>query len=117
MKLLAVATILTAASAAVAQDTARTPITNLPGYEEPARPWPNLVESKRARNCRDRIEWVREEMGQPKFEREPASPDKPLMMYAVDHRVDGCGVLVPVANPADIRQAPEPGRPEVIPAR
>ena len=88
-----------------------------PAYEAPARAWSSVEEAEEARRCRDRIEQVRREDGQPRLEREPASPDKPLLMYAVDHRVDGCGVLVPVNDPADLRHPPEPGRPEVIPAR
>ena len=88
-----------------------------PAYEAPAQAWRSVEDAEQARRCRDRIEQVRSEAGKPRLEREPARPDKPLLMYAVDHRVDGCGVLVPVGDRADIRQAPEPGRPEVIPAR
>lgn len=88
-----------------------------PSYETPAKPWSSVESAERTRQCRDRIERARAEAGKPKLERQPASPEKPLLMYAVDHRVDGCGVLVPVSDPADIRQPPEPGKPELIPAR
>lgn len=88
-----------------------------PAYEAPARPWSSVEQAERERRCRDRIEQARAEAGKPKLEREPAKPDEPLLIYAVDHRVDGCGVLVPVADPSDIRQSPEPGPPELIPAR
>ena len=37
----------------------------------------------------------------------PNLPDKPELIYAVDHRRDGCGVLVMHGNPADIRPVPE----------
>jgi hypothetical protein len=87
-----------------------------PGFEAPAAPWTSVEQAERDRRCRDRIEQARSEAGRPKLEREPASPDKPLLIYAVDHRVDGCGVLVPVGDPADIRQSPPPGPPAVIPA-
>ena len=88
-----------------------------PVYEAPAKAWSSVEEAEEARRCRDRIEQVRTEAGKPRLEREPASSDAPLLMYAVDHRVDGCGVLVPVSDPTDLRQAPEPGRPAIIPAR
>ena len=88
-----------------------------PAYEAPAKPWSSVEEAERQRRCRDRIEQVRAEAGKPNLEREAASPDEPLLMYAVDHRVDGCGVLVPVADRADIRQSPEPGAPRIVPAR
>lgn len=88
-----------------------------PAYEAPAKPWTSVQQAARERRCRDRIEQARADAGNPKLERKTASPDEPLLMYAVDHRVDGCGVIVPVNDPADIRQGPEPGRPEVIPAR
>ena len=87
-----------------------------PAYDAPAKAWPDIDAAEAARACRDRIEQVRDQAGRPKLERGPASPDKPLMMYAVDHRVDGCGVLVPVSDPADIRPAPEPGEVRLIPA-
>ncbi|MEM6475615.1 MAG: hypothetical protein AAF687_05555 [Pseudomonadota bacterium] len=59
--------------------------------------------------CRDRISKVREEAGQtPLLNREPASPDKPLAIYAVDRRVDGCNVMVMKGDPSDIRPLPKP---------
>lgn len=88
-----------------------------PGYEAPAKRWTSVEEADRDRRCRDRIAQVRADEGKPRLEREPASPDQPLLMYAVDHRVDGCAVLVPVSDPADIRQSPLPGKLEIIPAR
>lgn len=88
-----------------------------PGYEAPAKRWTSVEEADRDRRCRDRIAQVRADEGKPRLEREPASPDQPLLMYAVDHRVDGCAVLVPVSDPADIRQSTLPGKLEIIPAR
>ncbi|QIQ86123.1 hypothetical protein [Erythrobacter sp.] len=59
--------------------------------------------------CRDRIEQVRRASGQPPLmQRGPATPDDPLMIYAVDRRQDGCAVMVVKGEPADIRPLPEP---------
>lgn len=91
-------------------------VMSLPSYEEPARPWPSVDAAEADRRCRDRIEQVRAQAGKPKLERGPADPGEPLLMYAVDHRIDGCGVLVPVADPADVRTSPEPGPARLIPA-
>lgn len=61
--------------------------------------------------CRDVISHARQEAGKPPLlEREPASPDKPYHIYAVDRRQDGCAVMVMHGDPADIR--PLPARPE-----
>lgn len=87
------------------------------GYQAPAQPWSSVEDADKAHDCRNRIEQVRSKAGKPQLERGPAKFDEPLLVYAVDQRVDGCGVLVPVADPADLRQAPEPNRPEIIPAR
>ncbi len=69
--------------------------------------------------CRDRITRAREAFGKPPMlEREPASPDKPHLIYAVDRRQDGCSVMVMKGDPDDIRQLP--GKMEgslLIPAR
>jgi hypothetical protein len=61
--------------------------------------------------CRDRITHAREAAGKPPLlEREPASPDRPYLIYAVDRRQDGCAVMVMKGDPADIR--PLPVRPD-----
>lgn len=61
--------------------------------------------------CRDVISQARQEAGKPPLlEREPASPDKPYHIYAVDRRQDGCAVMVMKGDPADIR--PLPARPD-----
>ena len=46
------------------------------------------------RNCTDTWETVMEERGQARFRREPASPDSPQMVRAVDYDIDGCDFLV-----------------------
>ncbi len=37
---------------------------------------------------------MREERGLPQLDRGTASPSEPLLVEAVDHRIDGCSVLV-----------------------
>jgi hypothetical protein len=72
-------------------------------------------------NCADRIRQVRAERGLPPlsedggnvstgtlFDRKPAMPDEGLLVSAVDHRVDRCGVLMVHDNPGDIRPVPQP---------
>ena len=70
--------------------------------------------------CADRISLVRAERGLPPlaerndaasgmlFDRRPAKPEEGLLFSAVDHRLDGCGVLVMHNNPRDIRPVPQP---------
>ena len=73
------------------------------------------------KNCADRIRQVRAERGLPPlsedggnvssgtlFDRKPARPDEGLLVSAVDHRVDRCGVLMVHDNPGDIRPVPQP---------
>jgi hypothetical protein len=70
--------------------------------------------------CRDRIEMVREERGLPRLQRDAASPNEPVLIAAVDHRIDGCSVLVMHGNTADVRPIPAPEGParlQPIPAR
>lgn len=92
------------------------PIMNLPAYGDPATPWSSVDDAiERATACRNRIEQARAAAGKPRLDREPASPDEPLLMYAVDRRLDGCGVLVPVGDPAAVRVSPRPGKPAFRP--
>ena len=63
----------------------------------------------RGEECRDRIVHARDALGQPPLlRREPASPERPLAIYAVDRTQDGCSVLVMMGDPDDIRPMPEP---------
>ena len=62
--------------------------------------------------CRDSIHMVRAERGLPRLQRETASPDEPLMIAAVDHRIDGCAVMVMYHDTADVRPLPSPGTAE-----
>jgi hypothetical protein len=88
----------------------------------PEQPSPDFTAPERAEpreNCRDRIVLVREERGLPKLERDTASPDEPLMIAAVDKRIDGCAVMVMHGNTSDVRPLPEfqEGQGQLMPAR
>lgn len=77
----------------------------------PAEPQPALREAGPVTpsdaECRDRITHAREAAGKPPLlEREPASPNKPYLIYAVDRQQDGCAVMVMKGDPADIRPLP-----------
>lgn len=69
-------------------------------------------------NCGDRIERVREELDQPKLQQETASPDKPLLIKAVDKRIDGCAVMQMHNDINDLRPLPSrtSGPPRLQPA-
>ncbi|MGV3555334.1 MAG: hypothetical protein ACO1OD_08765 [Croceibacterium sp.] len=58
--------------------------------------------------CRDRIHTVRQERGLPAMERETADPEEPLLIAAVDHRIDGCSVMVMKYDSRDVRPIPKP---------
>ena len=58
--------------------------------------------------CRDRIHTVREERDLPTINRETADPDVPLLIAAVDHRIDGCSVMVMRHDTRDVRPIPRP---------
>lgn len=63
----------------------------------------------RARSdCGDKIHVVREELGQPRLDREPASAEKPLLIAAVAKRIDGCAVMQMKGNVNDLRPLPAP---------
>ena len=80
-----------------------------PAFEAPEDAWKALPElrGQGVEFCADRIREARDTAGLPQLDRRTASPDKPELIYAVDHRRDGCGVLVMHGNPADIRPVPE----------
>ena len=41
---------------------------------------------------------------QPRFEREPATPDSGQIIYAVDRRIDGCPVVVVKYRATDVQE-------------
>jgi hypothetical protein len=66
--------------------------------------------------CRDRIQEVRRELGQPTLDRD-ATPQDPLLIAAVDKRVGGCSVMVMRNDTSDIRPLPAPAEHRLMPAR
>ena len=63
--------------------------------------------SRSDEQCRDRINLARDSAGKrPLLDREPASPDKPHRIYAVDKRIDGCAVMVMHGDVSDVRPLP-----------
>ena len=69
--------------------------------------------------CRDTITQVRDAAGQPGLDRDNAVPGAPLLIAAVDKRIDNCRVLVMARDSRDIRPEPEPSdnRAKLRPAR
>ena len=56
--------------------------------------------------CRDTIHQVREERGLPRLERDSRTREDPVMIAAVDHRINGCSVMVMHGNTSDVRPLP-----------
>ena len=77
-----------------------------PAQVEEGIPMRELQVSPDPALCRDRIHEVREERGLPLLNRENAAPDEPLMILAVDKRIDGCSVMVMAYDTNDIRPVP-----------
>ncbi len=79
----------------------------MPSYQGPVLAW-KTYEDGRPDDviCRDRIHKAREETNQPPLDREPATEEEPLLIWAVDRREDGCAVLVAKGDPDDIRPIP-----------
>jgi len=76
----------------------------------PPEPVPGAltVRTDQTAACRDRIELVRQERGLPKLQRDTATADEPLLIAAVDKRIDGCAVMVMREDLADVRPLPAP---------
>jgi hypothetical protein len=79
----------------------------MPSYRGPVLAW-KTYEDGRPDDviCRDRIHKAREESNQRPLDREPATEEEPLLIWAVDRREDGCAVLVAKGDPDDIRPIP-----------
>lgn len=71
--------------------------------------------------CRDTIQQVREARGLPPLDRGTATPREGMLIAAVDHRIDGCSVMVMYGNTSDVRPLPAmpdgPPKLERIPGR
>lgn len=116
MRLIVLAAAVLASTAA----TASTPPmrADQPSYDAPARPWTSVDQAEKDRVCRDRIQQIRDTNRLPPVQRETASPNEPLLMAAVDQRIDGCSVMVMRHDTSDIRPLPKiDNRLRLIPAR
>ena len=82
-----------------------------PAFETPETPWEKMPDAPAPDSgfCADRVREARASAGLPAMDRRTASPERPELIYAVDHRRDGCGVLVMHGNSEDIRPVPEAG--------
>ena len=68
-------------------------------------------------HCEQTITQVLNANGQSSLRREGAAPEDAEMIAAVDHRIDGCSVMVMHNDTSDVRPVPEPDdRVELIPA-
>jgi hypothetical protein len=66
----------------------------------------NQAEEMR-KNCRGRIDTVRQERGLPRLAPDKGSDHDPLLVLAVDRSIDGCEVLVVRNDLDDIRPLPQ----------
>ena len=93
------------------------PQTDAPGEQRAETPTVEIDPTTGKVMCRDRIQQVRTERGLPWVDRGTAvDPDQPLLIAAVDHRIDGCSVMVMRDNTSDVRPLPEPQEHRVMPA-
>lgn len=127
----AIAIVLIGASGELVKTPVQQGVNN-PAYTTPPQRWQTIddaledsvvlmPEAKPSdlESCNDRITEAREASGQPPLlEREPASPEKPYAIYAVDREQDGCSVMVMMGNREDIRPLPLPeeGAERIMPA-
>ena len=79
----------------------------VPGYTWSAQQWSSVEQAIGDKQCADRIEQVRDATGEPKLDRTPASSEKPMLIAAVDKRIDGCAVLQMKGDVNDLRPVPE----------
>ena len=86
------------------------PFFDNPAYVAPTGPWKIVptTDFDEAKKCADTIREARDSAGLPALDRRTAAPEKPELIWAVDHRRDGCGVLVMRGYPHDIRPIPQP---------
>jgi hypothetical protein len=79
-----------------------------PAPRAPAPPQPSAtVQDQAERNCRGKIEAVREARGLPRLQRDNAQSGNAQRILAVDRQIDGCEVLVMASDPRDVRPLPE----------
>ncbi|NVD43781.1 hypothetical protein [Qipengyuania atrilutea] len=114
--------VLAAAGMAVDGDRTALPFPEMPDAENDAHafePRPQAESNSEEQHCERTIEQVRAERNLPLLRREPASPDKPYLLSAVDKTIDGCPVLVMHSDKSDVRPVPETANEPIglIPAR
>jgi hypothetical protein len=70
-------------------------------------------------SCTDTIHLARRAAGMPSANRSTGSASEPLLLAAVDRRIENCRVLVMANDHSDIRPEPEfsSGEPRLRPAR
>ena len=91
--------------------------TEAPGEERVEAPVVEIDPTTGKAICRDKIQQVRAERGLPWVDRGTAvDPDQPLLIATVDHRIDGCSVMVMRDDTSDVRPLPEPQEHRVMPA-
>lgn len=93
---------------------------DMPSFQEPAGQWRSVEHaSPPYEKCRDTIRHVREANGQPALRKDAAEPGEPLLIAAVDQRIDECSVMVMRRDTSDVRPLPVPaeGPAKLIPAR
>ena len=104
-------TVLAGATMAMAQSSSPALPFDNPAYSDPTKSWDNEAEFAKAlreERCRAAIEKLREEQGLEKLEKLPDTGSEPLLIKAVDLRIDDCSVLVMNADTKDIRPVPTP---------
>lgn len=80
-----------------------------PNYAEPVIPWTDAKAFEDAvakQNCKVVIERARAEAGLPESEDSSQTEKEPLLIKAVDRKIDNCSVLVMSNNPQDFRPLP-----------
>jgi hypothetical protein len=93
------------------------PQTEAPGEKQAQTPAVEIDPTSGKVMCRDKIQQVRAERGLPWVDRGTAvDPDQPLLIAAVDHRIDGCSVMVMRDDTSDVRPLPEPREHRLMPA-
>ncbi|MCH2488205.1 MAG: hypothetical protein MK010_10750 [Erythrobacter sp.] len=83
---------------------------DMPSYQEPAQSWRDIQDPIERARCEQEIRKARAEAGKPEIERETADAEEPLLIAAVDQKLNGCSVLVMKQDTSDVR--PLPARPE-----
>lgn len=107
----ALAALATAATALAARNPTPDPDSlDMPSYERPAAKWRDIEDPIERARCKEQISRARADAGQPEIESEPADPEDPLLIAAVDQKIAGCSVLVMKHDTSDIRPIPEPAK-------